>query len=262
MAEETQAMAEETQAMAEETQAMAEETQARPMRESVTDDDLYEALRGYWHPVAYVSELIGGGPLAVTLLDEPLVLARIDGRVSAFRDICVHRGTALSLGSVDENGLRCGYHGWCYDGEGRCTKIPARPDLKIPTRARLTAYSAAEHLGLIWVCPSGEPIYPLPENPYFGDESFRHIEVEPYNWNCALPRRIENYVDFGHFAWVHDGVLGDAPNCRSQASTESRSNTGAGCARSPKAAMPPAERPGNDRAGRRPGRRGRRRGDR
>ena len=79
---------------------------------------------------------------------------------------------------------------------------------KIPSRARLTAYPAAEHLGLIWVCLSGEPVYPLPENPYFGDESFRHIEVEPYNWNCALPRRIENYVDFGHFAWVHDGVLG------------------------------------------------------
>ena len=182
----------------------------RRSREPVSDDDLYEALRGYWHPVACVSELTGGGPLAVTLLDEPLVLARIDGQVSAFRDVCVHRGTALSLGSVDENGLRCGYHGWCYDGEGRCTKIPARPDLKIPTRARLTAYSAAEHLGLIWVCLSGEPVYPLPENPYFGDESFRLIEVEPYNWNCALPRRIENYVDFGHFAWVHDGVLGDS----------------------------------------------------
>ena len=105
----------------------AEETPPAPVRESVTDDDLYEALRGYWHPVAYVSEVIDGGPLAVTLLEEPLVLARIDDKMSAFRDICVHRGTALSLGSVDENGLRCGYHGWCYDGEGRCTKIPVCP---------------------------------------------------------------------------------------------------------------------------------------
>ena len=119
-------------------ETMSEETPPGTVRESVTDDDLYEALREYWHPVAYVSEVIDGGPLAVTLLEEPLVLARIDGQVSAFRDICVHRGTALSLGSVDENGLRCGYHGWCYDGEGRCTKIPARPELKIPSRARLT----------------------------------------------------------------------------------------------------------------------------
>ena len=186
----------------------SEET--RPKREPVSEDGLYEALRDYWHPVAFASELDGGGPLAVTLLDEPLVLARIDGEVSAFRDICVHRGTALSLGSVSEEGLRCGYHGWTYNGEGRCTRIPARPDLKIPSRARLISYRAAEHLGLIWVCLSGDPVYPLPENPYFDDESIRLIEVEPYDWRCALPRRIENYVDFGHFAWVHDGVLGDS----------------------------------------------------
>ena len=82
--------------------------------------------------------------------------------------------------------------------------------MQIPSRARLTAYLAAEHLGLVWVCLTGDPVYPLPENPYFGDESFRLVEVEPYNWNCALPRRIENYVDFGHFASVHDGVLGDS----------------------------------------------------
>ena len=174
------------------------------------DDDLYVALRSYWHPVAYASELAGGGPLPVTLLDEPLVLTRIDGKVSAFRDICVHRGTALSLGSVGDDGLRCGYHGWTYNAEGRCTRIPARPDVKIPSRARLTAYATVEHLGLIWVCLTGEPVYPLPENPYFSDESFRFIEVEAYNWACALGRRIENYVDFGHFAWVHDGVLGDS----------------------------------------------------
>ena len=181
-----------------------------PARRSPADDDLYVALRSYWHPVAYASELAGGGPLPVTLLDEPLVLARIDGKVSAFRDICVHRGTALSLGSVSDDGLRCGYHGWTYNAEGRCTRIPARPDVKIPSRARLAAYATVEHLGLIWVCLTGEPVYPLPENPYFSDESFRFVEVEAYNWACALGRRIENYVDFGHFAWVHDGVLGDS----------------------------------------------------
>ena len=185
-------------------------TATATLREPASDDDLYQALRGYWHPVAYVSELVGDGPLPVTLLDEPLVLARIDGKVSAFRDICAHRGTALSLGSVDASGLRCGYHGWTYDGTGRCTRIPARPELKIPTRARLVSYRAAEHLGLIWVCLSDDPVYRLPQNPYHDDESFRLVEVEPYDWNCALQRRIENYVDFGHFAWVHDGVLGDS----------------------------------------------------
>ena len=56
------------------------------------------ALRAVWHPVAYADEL-ARAPRATTLLDEPLVLWRDSaGRPHVFRDLCVHRGTALSLG--------------------------------------------------------------------------------------------------------------------------------------------------------------------
>ncbi|MDE0708846.1 MAG: Rieske 2Fe-2S domain-containing protein [bacterium] len=185
---------------------------------SVTEDEirfghsdeerLYQALFDYWHPVAYTSQL-GDKPISARLLDEQIVLVRLDGEVRAFRDLCVHRGTALSLGWVEDDSLRCAYHGWKYGADGMCTEIPSRFGTRIPKRARLTRYAAAEAAGLIWVCMSGEPRFPLPEFPYRDDPGFRVIEVPSYDWNCSMPRRIENYVDFAHFAWVHDQVLGD-----------------------------------------------------
>ena len=62
---------------------------------------LYRALRRFWHPVLWADEL-GDRPVAALLLDEPLAIVRLDGEVRAFKDLCVHRGTALSLGWVDD----------------------------------------------------------------------------------------------------------------------------------------------------------------
>ena len=104
---------------------------------------LYESFRQYWHPVAYSSEL-GDGPMNVRLLDHEVVLVRLGGEVRAFYDLCVHRGTPLSLGFIDNDRLRCAYHGWAYDCSGVCTEIPSVKDERIPSRARLRRYQAAE----------------------------------------------------------------------------------------------------------------------
>ena len=172
------------------------------------EERLYRALRRYWHPVAYASQLADDKPLPALLLGEQIVITRLGGRVQAFRDLCAHRGTALSLGWIEDDSLRCAYHGWKYGPDGTCTEIPSRFGTRIPPRARLTRYRAAEAAGLIWVC-LGRPRHPLPEFPHRTDPAFRIVEVPSYDWNCSMPRRIENYVDFAHFAWVHDGVLGD-----------------------------------------------------
>jgi phenylpropionate dioxygenase-like ring-hydroxylating dioxygenase large terminal subunit len=169
---------------------------------------LYRALRHFWHPVAYASS-VGDRPVRATLLDEQLVLVRLGGAVRCFRDLCVHRGTALSLGWIEEDQLRCAYHGWTYGGDGVCTQIPARFGSNIPSRAKLTPYRAVERNGLVYVCLEDEPRFDVPEFPEWDDPAFRKIEVEVYDWPTSASRRIENYVDFAHFAWVHDGVLGD-----------------------------------------------------
>lgn len=168
---------------------------------------LYRQLRRFWHPVCWADEL-GDGPLGVRLLDEPIVLVRLDGAVRAFRDLCVHRGTALSLGWVIDGCLVCPYHGWSYDAEGVCVRIPASHGTNIPAKARAIPYRAAEHAGMIWVALE-EPLMPLPPFPEWGDETYRTIRIPQYDWHSSAARRVENFVDFSHFAWVHEGILGD-----------------------------------------------------
>ena len=169
---------------------------------------LYEAMRRFWHPVAYADEL-GSGPQQVVLLGEEIALARLGGEVRAFRDLCAHRGTPMSLGWVEGDQLRCAYHGWTYGPDGACTAIPARHGPVIPKRARLHPYLARESGGLIWVCLDPDPIFPIPELAEWGDAEYELIKVPTYDWQCGAARRVENFVDFAHIAWVHDGSLGD-----------------------------------------------------
>jgi len=169
---------------------------------------LYRAMRHFWHPVAYASELTDS-PMRVVLLEEPLVLVRLGGQVRCFADLCAHRGTALSLGWVEGDELRCAYHGWTYGPDGVCTRIPARFGSNIPRRARLRAHRVQEAYGVVWVCLDGDPVYPIPEFPEWGDESYRVVPIPAYEWRCSAARRLENFVDFAHFAWVHEGLLGD-----------------------------------------------------
>src|SRR4051812_28123054 len=97
-------------------------------------------LRHYWYPIATADELTDK-PHAVTLLDERLVLFRAPDRIAAFRDLCIHRGTPLSLGWIEDSTLVCAYHGWSYAADGACVRIPSLlPEQAIPRKARATSY--------------------------------------------------------------------------------------------------------------------------
>src|SRR5262245_14107377 len=167
------------------------------------------ALRRCWHPVGYAHEL-GSAPSATTLLGEPLVLWRdAAGALHAFRDVCVHRGTALSLGTVERDEIVCPYHGWRYRGDGACTAIPQLSEpTRVPARARATAYRCLERYGICWVALD-EPRWPLPDVVELEDRSWRVVRTGPFAWRCDASRQVENFTDFGHFAFVHAGLLGD-----------------------------------------------------
>lgn len=172
------------------------------------ENRIYRTMRHFWHPIIYSSQL-SDSPAPAKVLGEALVVVRLDGTVRCFQDLCVHRGTALSLGSVDGEQLRCPYHGWTYGPDGMCTAIPARFGTVIPKRARLRSYQVAERNGLVWVCLEDEPALPIPDVPFHVTGAMRVIEAPTYTWRTSTHRRIENYVDVSHFAWIHDGVLGD-----------------------------------------------------
>lgn len=171
------------------------------------EERLYQSLRHFWHPVMFAEDL-GDDPQRVVLLDTTVALARLDGKVCAFYDLCMHRGAAISLGEVDDGCIRCPYHGWKYDSSGQCIEIPSRPQLSRLTHAKLTPYLCEERYGIIWVSLTDQPHFDIPELHQWDDPQFRFMRGPVTEWRCSSPRRLENYVDFGHFSWVHDGFLG------------------------------------------------------
>ncbi len=181
---------------------------ASMVRAMSADVDL-KPLRRFWHPVAE-SSWVGDSPYAVTLLGEGLVLFRSGGAVRCFADLCVHRGTRLSLGWVTDDGcLQCPYHGWKYDADGTCVLIPSQPAdaQRIPPRARAVAYGCEERYGLVWVALE-DPLRPLPEYPWFDDPEFHTWSKFCGIREAGAARFAENALDLAHLDFVHPGLLG------------------------------------------------------
>ena len=167
------------------------------------------ALRAVWHPVGYGADL-AAAPRAAALLGEKIVLWRdAAGAAHAMRDRCVHRGTALSLGCVRGDEIVCAYHGWRFGADGRCRHIPQLADpARVPSRAQVPAYPCTERHGLLWVALES-PRWPLPDIPELSDPDWHVVRTGPFEWRADASRQLENFTDFGHFAFVHQGLLGD-----------------------------------------------------
>jgi phenylpropionate dioxygenase-like ring-hydroxylating dioxygenase large terminal subunit len=162
-----------------------------------------------WHVVARSEDVQPGQPVGARLLDEDIVLWRAGDAILAWQDLCIHRGTRLSLGRVESETLICPYHGWVYNAEGKCVRIPAHPEQIPPERARVKPYRAIELYGWVWVS-LGDPTHLPPPFAEWEDESFRKIHCGPYYFRASAPRVIENFLDVAHFPFVHEGYLGDA----------------------------------------------------
>ena len=93
-----------------------------------------------------------GVPKKVTVMGEPLLAFRdTRGRVGLIDQHCPHRGANLWLGRNEECGIRCVYHGWKFDVDGRCVDMPTSyPDLNAKDKIRIKAYPAREQGGMIW----------------------------------------------------------------------------------------------------------------
>jgi phenylpropionate dioxygenase-like ring-hydroxylating dioxygenase large terminal subunit len=75
-------------------------------------------------------------------------------------------------------------------------------------QGRVRAFRAQERYGLIWAALE-EPRWPLPEVPELENGAWAVVAAGPYRWRCDAARQVENFTDFGHFPWVHPGLLGD-----------------------------------------------------
>ena len=173
-------------------------------------DAYYTGMARFWHPVLVAADL-ADAPLRVELLGRALTVVRLGGEVRCLDDLCRHLGASLAQGEVvDGVVLRCAYHGWSYDGTGRCVDIPARRNVPIPTGARVQSFPAVERYGLVWVCLDESAGTDVPAFPEYDDPAFRIAPLIRYEpWRASAPRMVMAALDDTHFPWVHPGLLGD-----------------------------------------------------
>jgi phthalate 4,5-dioxygenase len=166
-----------------------------------------ETLRQYWHPVLLSTELPENDcpPIRVRLLGEDLIAFRDSaGRVGMLGANCPHRGAGLFFGRNEEEGLRCVYHGWKFDVEGRCVDMPSEPaESNFKDKVRATAYPCEERGGIVW-CYMGPRSQPpaLPDLPWFlvpQGYNFLTKRLQESNWVQA----IEGGIDTTHAGFLH-----------------------------------------------------------
>jgi 5,5'-dehydrodivanillate O-demethylase len=173
-----------------------------------------EMLRRYWMPVACVGELTDEKPIkSFRLLGEDLVVYRDrKGRYGVVGEKCPHRSASLAFGRVDEEGIRCPYHGWKYDCTGRCIEQPAEPETGgFKDKIKHIAYPVEKLGGLLWAYLGPEPRPLLPRwDVLCWEKGKRWIEKhEVYNCNWLQP--MENSVDPSHLYWLHGDTAHLAP---------------------------------------------------
>jgi phthalate 4,5-dioxygenase len=167
------------------------------------------ALRRYWLPALQTSDLeAGSDPRRVELLGQTFVAFRgTDGRVGILDEFCPHRAASLVLGHVEEFGLRCIYHGWKFDADGKVLETPNVADAKFTQRLKAKAYPAREAGGLIWTyLGPTEKCPPFPAWPWLRVPA-RHRLTSVHTVNCNFVQILEGLVDSTHLNVLHtDGL--------------------------------------------------------
>jgi phenylpropionate dioxygenase-like ring-hydroxylating dioxygenase large terminal subunit len=160
----------------------------------------------FWYPVIEGSEL-GDEPLQVTMLGCDFVLFRDEhGKARCLANTCMHRGGSLGHGVVRDGCIQCPYHGWQYNGDGRCVRIPSiGRDGKIPARAKVDSYPVEERYGLVFAflgdLPEKErpPIQTIVE---WDQDDWRPTMVG-WEFDANMERAVENSMDPAHNEFVH-----------------------------------------------------------
>lgn len=179
-----------------------------------------ELLRRYWHPVAAAAELTDEKPVrAVKILNEELVVYRNrQGEYGLVGEHCPHRSASLAYGRVDEEGVRCPYHGWKFDHTGRCLEQPAEPpDSTFKDRIKHVAYPVQYLGGLIYAYLGPAPAPLLPRWDVLVWEHGRRWIVKESIIDCNWLQPMENSVDPSHLYWLHGDTERIVPSLKTYA---------------------------------------------
>lgn len=182
-----------------------------------------EYLRRFWHPVALSSDATSR-PRKVRVLGEDLILFRDGkGRTGLLYPHCMHRGTSLYYGRVEDEGIRCCYHGWLFRIDGECLEQPCEPNGGARKEvARQPWYPTQEKYGLVFAyfgpadkqpqmpkfshmdtLAEGES-YEVDNSGFGGYADYNAPSIVPCNWL----QDFENVMDPYHVQVLHSTFSG------------------------------------------------------
>ncbi len=173
-------------------------------------------LRRYWHPICLVSELTKENPKKrVQIMGEELVIFRLPAengekavQYGCVAEHCAHRGTSLYYGFVEEGGIRCPYHGWKFDVEGKCIEQPFERNPEFKLKIFHPSYPLEQMSGLLFIYmgpPEKKPLLPR-WDVLARTDGKRTIELKPV-LNCNWLQAMENTVDTVHTYYLHAHVM-------------------------------------------------------
>ena len=190
---------------------------SQQMNDSLTrvgpGSDAGEVLRRYWQPAALSDELMTARPVVpVRLLGEDLVLFRdSEGELGLIGRHCPHRGADMCYGRLEDNGLRCPFHGWHFDRNGQCVEQPGEPEgSRMHEQIRSPSYPVVERNGIIWAYmgPGDPPAFP-------GFDCFRapgsHVFAFKGLWECNWLQALEVGIDPAHASFLHRFLQDEDP---------------------------------------------------
>jgi len=187
-------------------------------------------FRQYWIPVVPMEHLDepGGRPLRLKFLGEDLVLFRTrNGKVGLIGAYCSHRLGPLFFGRVEDDGIRCPYHGWKFAPGGKCVEMPNVPaEQQFMDEIRHPGYSCTEHGGIIWTYMG-----PAKELPALPDLEYLRVPDEDRNYRlfyqqCNYLQVMEGGIDPTHVMWLHSPYdLSDEEIAEQQPAQQQVANT-------------------------------------
>ncbi|WOO42339.1 Rieske 2Fe-2S domain-containing protein [Rubellicoccus peritrichatus] len=163
----------------------------------------------FWYPLARSKDVKAGKAHAVTFAGDPIVLVRSkEAGLFAVEDRCAHRQVPLSVGVVEDGGIRCGYHGWKFDCTGSCTSVPYLDKCTLHPNS-IRSYPCRERYGLIFVFPGDAAkaeTVPFPEMPAAEDPKYK-VRTLDRRIGCHYSFMHENLMDMNH-QFLHRRLMG------------------------------------------------------
>jgi phenylpropionate dioxygenase-like ring-hydroxylating dioxygenase large terminal subunit len=162
-----------------------------------------------WYVAGFAWEL-QDKPLARTLLNHNVVLFRTGaGQVAALENRCCHKSLPLSCGTVENVGVRCGYHGLLFAPSGACLEVPGQD--KVPAKARVKAYTLVEKDQILWIWMPAEegagPTHAAPDYPIHGDARYK-FRGDVFHYDAPYQLIHDNLLDLSHLGYVHLKTIG------------------------------------------------------